>query len=117
MSREGGTLAFSVPKLPGFLSFRKEPLPCPLPVFSTTRVAPLPDEDCVIGRLSGGDSALRGCPTKYGSAPSLWTHTCLSYLQPRDSQSRVEVMGSLARPSLGEEMSWQRAGRVEGWHR
>lgn len=28
-SREGGTLAFSVPKLPGFLSFRKEPLPCP----------------------------------------------------------------------------------------
>lgn len=28
MSREGGTLAFSVPKLPGFLSFRKEPLPC-----------------------------------------------------------------------------------------
>ena len=33
MSR-GRTLAFSVPKLPGFLSFRKEPLPCPpLPAF------------------------------------------------------------------------------------
>lgn len=31
MSREGGSLAFSVPKLPGFLSFRKEPLPCPPP--------------------------------------------------------------------------------------
>lgn len=45
MSREGGTLAFSVPKLPGFLSFRKKPLPCPLPVFSTTVVAPLPDGD------------------------------------------------------------------------
>lgn len=27
-SRVGGTQAFSVPKLPGFLPFRKEPLPC-----------------------------------------------------------------------------------------
>lgn len=44
MSREGGTLAFSVPKLPGFLSFRKEPLPCPpLPAFPDAACPPFPD--------------------------------------------------------------------------
>lgn len=45
MSREGGTLAFSVPKLPGFLSFRKEPLPCPPPRLPslTSTWPPFPD--------------------------------------------------------------------------
>lgn len=42
MSREGGTLAFSVPKLPGFLSFRKEPLPCPPSPPSLTPLPPFP---------------------------------------------------------------------------
>ena len=60
MSREGGTLAFSVPKLPGFLSFRKEPLPCPPSPPSLTPLPPFPRWRArVKGVLSGADCTPR----------------------------------------------------------
>lgn len=70
MSREGGTLAFSVPKLPGFLSFRKEPLPCPPPCLPCHLCSPVFQMETQCNRQAGDNTLLR-----IVSALSLWTHT------------------------------------------